>query len=58
MFRIGHLGDVNETSMIGALGATELALQMAGVPIKKGGAQAGMDYLLSDMSSGARKAAE
>ncbi|MCW5685204.1 MAG: aminotransferase class V-fold PLP-dependent enzyme [Pseudolabrys sp.] len=58
MFRIGHLGDVNETSMIGALGATELALQMAGVPIKKGGAQAGMDYLFSDMSSGARKAAE
>jgi len=58
MFRIGHLGDVNETSMIGALGATELALQMAGIPIKKGGAQAGMDYLLSDMSSGARKAAE
>jgi alanine-glyoxylate transaminase/serine-glyoxylate transaminase/serine-pyruvate transaminase len=58
MFRIGHLGDVNETSMIGALGATELALQMAGVPIKKGGAQAAMDYFLSDMSSGARKAAE
>ncbi|MGN6463168.1 MAG: pyridoxal-phosphate-dependent aminotransferase family protein [Pseudolabrys sp.] len=58
MFRIGHLGDVNETSMIGALGATELALQMAGVPIKKGGAQAAMEHLLSDMSSGARKAAE
>jgi len=58
MFRIGHLGDVNETAMIGALGVTELALQMAGVPIKKGGAQAAMDYFLSEMSGSARKAAE
>jgi alanine-glyoxylate transaminase/serine-glyoxylate transaminase/serine-pyruvate transaminase len=58
MFRIGHLGDVNDTSMIGALGATELALQMAGVPIKKGGTQAAMDSILADKSSAARKAAE
>lgn len=58
VFRIGHLGDVNETAMIGALGATELALQMAGVPIKKGGAQAAMDYFLSQMGGGTRKAAQ
>jgi alanine-glyoxylate transaminase/serine-glyoxylate transaminase/serine-pyruvate transaminase len=58
MFRIGHLGDVNETQMMGSLAATEVALQMAGVPIKKGGAQAAMEYFLSEMSAGKRKAAE
>jgi alanine-glyoxylate transaminase/serine-glyoxylate transaminase/serine-pyruvate transaminase len=44
--------------MIGALGATELALQMAGVPIKKGGTQAAMESILADKSSAVRKAAE
>jgi alanine-glyoxylate transaminase/serine-glyoxylate transaminase/serine-pyruvate transaminase len=58
MFRIGHLGDVNETAMIGALGATEMALQLAGIPIKKGGVQAAMDYFTAEAGGGARKAAE
>jgi alanine-glyoxylate transaminase / serine-glyoxylate transaminase / serine-pyruvate transaminase len=58
MFRIGHLGDVNETMMIGALGATEMALSVAKVPHKKGGAQAAMDYFVSTRSEGARVAAE
>jgi alanine-glyoxylate transaminase/serine-glyoxylate transaminase/serine-pyruvate transaminase len=58
MFRIGHLGDVNETMMIGALGATEMALALAGVPHKKGGVQAAMDYFVSAASSGKRAAAE
>jgi alanine-glyoxylate transaminase/serine-glyoxylate transaminase/serine-pyruvate transaminase len=57
-FRIGHLGDVNDTMMIGALAATEMALQLAGVPIKKGGAQAAMDYLVSAHSAGKKAAAE
>jgi len=58
MFRIGHLGDVNETMMIGALGATEMALGVAKVPHKKGGVQAAMDYFISTRSEGARVAAE
>jgi alanine-glyoxylate transaminase/serine-glyoxylate transaminase/serine-pyruvate transaminase len=58
MFRIGHLGDVNETMMIGALGATEMALALAGVPHKKGGVQAAMDYFVSARSSASRAAAE
>jgi alanine-glyoxylate transaminase/serine-glyoxylate transaminase/serine-pyruvate transaminase len=57
-FRIGHLGDVNDTMMIGALAATEMALQLAGVPIKKGGAQAAMDYLVSAHGAGKKAAAE
>jgi alanine-glyoxylate transaminase/serine-glyoxylate transaminase/serine-pyruvate transaminase len=58
MFRIGHLGDVNDTMMMGALAATEMALQLAGVPIKKGGAQAAMDYLVVVHGSAAKQAAE
>jgi alanine-glyoxylate transaminase/serine-glyoxylate transaminase/serine-pyruvate transaminase len=57
-FRIGHLGDINEGQMIGALGITEMALTVAGVPFKKGGVQAAMDYLTSQQSGAARQAAE
>jgi alanine-glyoxylate transaminase/serine-glyoxylate transaminase/serine-pyruvate transaminase len=57
-FRIGHLGDINDTMMMGALSATEMALSLAGIPHKKGGAQAAMDYLVSAHGSGARQAAE
>ncbi len=57
-FRIGHLGDINETHMIGALGATEMALSLAGIPHKKGGVQAAMDYLVSAQGGAAKVAAE
>jgi alanine-glyoxylate transaminase/serine-glyoxylate transaminase/serine-pyruvate transaminase len=57
-FRIGHLGDINDATLIGALGATEMALALAGVPHKKGGVQAAMDYILSTQSGAARVAAE
>jgi len=57
-FRIGHLGDVNDTWQLGALAATEMALGLAGIPHKKGGAQAAMDYIVSAHAGGARVAAE
>jgi len=57
-FRIGHLGDINETHLMGALGATEMGLALAGVPHKKGGVQAAMDYLVSAHGRSARAAAE
>jgi alanine-glyoxylate transaminase/serine-glyoxylate transaminase/serine-pyruvate transaminase len=57
-FRIGHLGDINDTMLMGALSATEMALALAGVPHKKGGVQAAMDYLVSAHSSAAKQAAE
>jgi alanine-glyoxylate transaminase/serine-glyoxylate transaminase/serine-pyruvate transaminase len=57
-FRIGHLGDTNDGTIIGALGITEMALQLAGVPIKKGGVQAAMDYITSAHAQGTRAAAE
>lgn len=57
-FRIGHLGDINDGTLIGALGITEMALSVAGIPHKKGGVQAAMDYIASVHSSGTRAAAE
>jgi alanine-glyoxylate transaminase / serine-glyoxylate transaminase / serine-pyruvate transaminase len=57
-FRIGHLGDINDGTLIGALGITEMALSLAGVPFKKGGVQVAMDYLVSAHGSAAKQAAE
>jgi alanine-glyoxylate transaminase / serine-glyoxylate transaminase / serine-pyruvate transaminase len=58
MFRIGHLGDINDLTLLGALAGTEMALTLAGVPHKKGGVQAAMDYLTEAARSPARAAAE
>jgi alanine-glyoxylate transaminase/serine-glyoxylate transaminase/serine-pyruvate transaminase len=58
MFRIGHLGDINELMLLGGLAGTEMALALAGVPHKKGGVQAAIDYLASAHGRGARVAAE
>jgi alanine-glyoxylate transaminase/serine-glyoxylate transaminase/serine-pyruvate transaminase len=57
-FRIGHLGDINDGTLIGALANTEMALALAGVPHKKGGVQAAMDYLVSVHGKPQRAAAE
>jgi alanine-glyoxylate transaminase/serine-glyoxylate transaminase/serine-pyruvate transaminase len=36
LFRIGHMGDLNETMLLGILGATELALTQAAIPHRPG----------------------
>ena len=45
VFRIGHLGDTNELTVMGALTGVEMGFDLAGVPHKKGGVQAAMNYL-------------
>jgi alanine-glyoxylate transaminase/serine-glyoxylate transaminase/serine-pyruvate transaminase len=45
VFRIGHLGDLNEPMVLGALSAVEMALRINNVPHGKGGVDAAMDYL-------------
>ena len=45
VFRIGHLGDLNDLTLIGALAGVEMGLGIAGVPHNKGGVDAAMDYL-------------
>lgn len=44
-FRIGHLGDTNELTIMGALTGVEMGFVLAGIPHKKGGVQAAMNYL-------------
>ncbi|HEX3592899.1 MAG TPA: aminotransferase class V-fold PLP-dependent enzyme [Pseudonocardiaceae bacterium] len=45
VFRIGHLGHLNELTLIGALGGVQLGLQAAGVPVKADGITAAMEVL-------------
>jgi alanine-glyoxylate transaminase / serine-glyoxylate transaminase / serine-pyruvate transaminase len=45
IFRIGHLGYFNDLMLCGTLAGVEMGLELAGVPYRKGGAQAAMDYL-------------
>ena len=45
VFRIGHLGDFNDLTLLGTLCGVEMGLAAAGVPHKKGGVDAAMDYL-------------
>lgn len=45
VFRIGHLGDFNDLTLLGTLAGVEMGLGLAGVPHEKGGVQAAMAYL-------------
>jgi alanine-glyoxylate transaminase/serine-glyoxylate transaminase/serine-pyruvate transaminase len=49
VFRIGHLGDFNDAMLAGTLGGVEMGLDIAGVPYKKGGVAAGLDYLAESL---------
>ena len=57
VFRIGHLGDFNDLMLAGTLAGIEMGLDLAGVPHKKGGVDAAMDYLLHSETAGAQKRA-
>ncbi len=57
VFRIGHLGDFNDLTLMGTLSGVEMGLAAAGVPHQRGGAQAALDYLAQAQPAGARKAA-
>ncbi len=56
-FRIGHLGDTNELTVMGALTGVEMGLTLAGVPHKKGGVDAAMAHLANAMKPASAKAA-
>jgi alanine-glyoxylate transaminase/serine-glyoxylate transaminase/serine-pyruvate transaminase len=45
VFRIGHLGECNELTLIGALSGVEMGLSAAGVPHRAGGVEAAMKSL-------------
>ena len=45
VFRIGHLGDFNDLTLMGTLAGVEMGLELAGVPHTRGGVEAAMAYL-------------
>jgi alanine-glyoxylate transaminase/serine-glyoxylate transaminase/serine-pyruvate transaminase len=45
VFRVGHLGDLGELSLAGALCGVEMGLAQAGVPIARDGVSAALGYL-------------
>ena len=45
VFRIGHLGDLNDLMLCGTLCGIEMGLDRSGVPFRKGGVMAAMHYL-------------
>ena len=47
MFRIGHLGDTNDLTLLAALAGCEMGLKLAGVKLAGSGVQAAMDYFSS-----------
>jgi alanine-glyoxylate transaminase/serine-glyoxylate transaminase/serine-pyruvate transaminase len=57
VFRIGHLGDLNDLTLLGTFAGIEMGLELAGVPHKKGGVDAAMDYLAHGGAVGAKKLA-
>jgi alanine-glyoxylate transaminase/serine-glyoxylate transaminase/serine-pyruvate transaminase len=57
VFRIGHLGDFNDLSLIGTLAGCEMGLTLAGVPLQGGGVAAAMTYLVTGQPQERRAAA-
>jgi len=45
VFRIGHLGDFNDLTLAGTLCGVEMGLGLAGVPIRRDGVAAALDFL-------------
>src|SRR5687767_14727370 len=57
VFRIGHLGDFNDLTLMGTLAGVEMGLALAGVPVRKEGVRAAADYLEECARKPARKVA-
>jgi alanine-glyoxylate transaminase/serine-glyoxylate transaminase/serine-pyruvate transaminase len=53
VFRIGHLGDFNDLTLLGTLAGVEMGLALAGVPHRKGGVAAAMQFI-TDAAAGAQ----
>jgi alanine-glyoxylate transaminase/serine-glyoxylate transaminase/serine-pyruvate transaminase len=57
MFRIGHLGDCNDLTLMATLAGVEMGLQIAGVPVAASGLPAAMEFLMSQPNAPKLKAA-
>ncbi|MEE2635905.1 MAG: aminotransferase class V-fold PLP-dependent enzyme [Acidobacteriota bacterium] len=52
VFRIGHLGDLNDLSLVGTLAGVEMGLRLASIPVAAGGVDAAMKYLEEAVGDG------
>jgi alanine-glyoxylate transaminase / serine-glyoxylate transaminase / serine-pyruvate transaminase len=57
MFRIGHLGDCNDVTLMGTLAAVEMGLKISGVALNASGVVAAMEVLSVAEKAAYRKAA-
>jgi len=57
MFRIGHLGDSNDLTLLATLAGCEMGLKLAGVALAGSGVQAAMDFFSAHPQHGALRAA-
>jgi alanine-glyoxylate transaminase/serine-glyoxylate transaminase/serine-pyruvate transaminase len=57
VFRIGHLGDLNDLTLMGTLAGVEMGLKLAGVPARAEGVKAATEYLTECAKAPARQAA-
>jgi alanine-glyoxylate transaminase/serine-glyoxylate transaminase/serine-pyruvate transaminase len=57
VFRIGHLGDFNDLTLMGTLAGVEMGLALAGIPVRKEGVRAAAEYLEECARTPARKVA-
>jgi alanine-glyoxylate transaminase / serine-glyoxylate transaminase / serine-pyruvate transaminase len=56
MFRIGHLGECNDLTLMATLAGCEMGLKLARVPLASSGVVAAMDYLASHAATPALRA--
>ncbi len=54
VFRIGHLGDFNDLTLLGTLAGVEMGLALAGVPHQAGGVTAAMNFLATGTNEATR----
>ena len=51
VFRIGHLGSLNDLTLAGTLAGVEMGLELAGIPHRAGGVAAALEYLTEQAKS-------
>lgn len=58
VFRIGHLGNLGDLELMGALCGVEMGLALTGIPAKRAGVAAALDQLTTDQQAGGSSASE
>jgi alanine-glyoxylate transaminase/serine-glyoxylate transaminase/serine-pyruvate transaminase len=48
VFRIGHLGDLNDLTLAGTLSGVQMGLELSGVPVDPAGLQAALEVLRAE----------